>query len=172
MPSLDKPFDQQVHAYYSANHGWIRSWLYKRVGNASDAADLAHDVFVRLLSKPRQFDSDQHARAYLGTITRHLCIDFWRRQHLQQAWLEALAALPEPLAPSEEERALVFEALEQVQQMLTRLPEKVCKAFLMAQVQGLGYREIANRLQVSERSVTKYMSQAMYQCLLLELELQ
>jgi RNA polymerase sigma-70 factor (ECF subfamily) len=42
----------------------------------------------------------------------------------------------------------------------------------MAQVQGLGYREIANRLQVSERSVTKYMSQAMYQCLLLELELQ
>ncbi len=171
MSRLDPSFSQQVHGYYNAHHGWIRGWLHKRLGNASDAADLAHDVFVRLLSKPRQFQSEQHARAYLSTITRHLCIDFWRRQHLQQAWLEALAALPEPLSPSEEERALVFEALEQVQRMLARLPEKVCQAFLLAQVQGLGYREIARQLDVSERSVTKYMAQAMYQCLLLELDL-
>lgn len=171
MSRLDPTYSQQIHTYYTAHHGWIRGWLHKRLGNASDAADLAHDVFVRLLSKPQQFQNEQHARAYLGTVTRHLCIDFWRRQHLQQAWLEALAALPESLAPSEEERALVFEALEQVQRMLTRLPEKVCQAFLLAQVQGLGYREIAQQLQVSERSVTKYMAQAMYQCLLLELDL-
>ncbi|MFF7066053.1 sigma-70 family RNA polymerase sigma factor [Pseudomonas sp. NPDC008258] len=171
MSRLDPAYSQQVHTYYTAHHGWIRGWLHKRLGNASDAADLAHDVFVRLLSKPQQFQTEQHARAYLSTVTRHLCIDFWGRQHLQQAWLEALAALPEPMAPSEEERALVFEALEQVQGMLARLPEKVCQAFLLAQVQGLGYREIAQHLKVSERSVTKYMAQAMYQCLLLELDL-
>ena len=171
MSRPDPTFSQQVHTYYNAHHGWIRGWLHKRLGNASDAADLAHDVFVRLLSKPQQFQTEQHARAYLGTVTRHLCIDFWRRQHLQQAWLEALAALPEPLAPSEEERALVFEALEQVQRMLARLPHKVCQAFLLSHVQGMGYREIARQLQVSERSVTKYMAQAMYQCLLLELDL-
>ena len=98
-------------------------------------------------------------------------MDFWRRQQLQQAWIDALAQLPEQLAPSEEQRALVFEALQQVQDMLARLPNNVCQAFLLSQVQGLNYREIGERLGVSERTVTKYMAQAMYQCLLLEAEL-
>lgn len=171
MSTFDKPYAEQIQAYYCAHHGWIRGWLNKKLGNASDAADLAHDVFLRLLAKPRRFESDQHARAYLSTITRHLCVDFWRRQQLQQAWLDALAMVPEQHAPSEEQRALVFEALQQVQDMLARLPNKVCQAFLLAQVQGLGYREIGERLGVSERTVTKYMAQAMYQCLLLEADL-
>lgn len=170
MSMLDKPYHDQLATYYSAHHGWIRGWLNKKLGNASDAADLAHDVFLRLLAKPQQFESDQHARAYLSTVSRHLCVDFWRRRHLQQAWLEALALVPEQYAPSEEQRALVFEALQQVQEMLARLPGKVSQAFLLSQVQGLSYRVIAERLGVSERTVTKYMAQAMYQCLLLELE--
>ncbi|MCY1283358.1 putative RNA polymerase sigma factor FecI [compost metagenome] len=171
MSTLDNAYQQQVQLYYTAHHGWIRAWLHKKLGNASDAADLAHDVFLRLLARPRQFDSDHHARAYLSAMSRHVCVDFWRRRQVEQAWLEVLASRPEAYVPSEEHRALILEALQQVHAMLARLPEKVAEAFLLAQLQGLAYREIAARLGVSERTVTKYMAQAMYQCLLLEVEL-
>jgi len=171
MSFFDEPHQRQMHDYYLAHHGWVRAWLNRKLGNASDAADLAHDVFLRLLAKPRHFDSDGHVRAYLGAMSRHVCVDFWRRQEVERAWLEVLGSRPETFAPSEEHRAMVLEALQQVHAMLASLPDRVAEAFLLAQIQGFGYREIGERLGVSERSVTNYMARAMYQCLLLEMEL-
>ncbi|MCY1407227.1 putative RNA polymerase sigma factor FecI [compost metagenome] len=171
MSTPDQAYLRQVHFYYRDHHGLVRNWLYKMLGNASDAADLAHDVFLRLLVRKREFESDSHVRAYLLAVSRNACIDFRRRRQVEQAWLDVLANRPEAYAPSEEQRAMILEALEQVHAMLESLPEKVAEAFLLSQVQGLGYREIAQRMGLSERTIGKYMAQAMYQCLLLEAEL-
>jgi RNA polymerase sigma-70 factor (ECF subfamily) len=170
--SPSEPLDsQQLQRYYTEHHSWVHAWLKQRLGNTHDAADLAHDVFVRLLVKPRRFDSDNHARAYLHTMSRHVCVDFWRRRELERAWREVLAGRPQSWAPSEEHQAIILETLQQVYAMLARLPEKVARCFVLVQVQGMGYREAAQVLGVTERSVTSYMAKAMFQCLLLEADL-
>ena len=161
----------EVADLYRLHHGWMLRWLQRKLGNASDAAELAHDAFVRLLSRPRQFNDAEHARAYLGRLSRNLYIDHWRRRQIEQAWLEVLAAQPPHYAPSLEQQALILETLGQLQAMLERLPDRVAEAFCLAQLQGLTHQQIARQLGVTERSVRSYMSQAMYQCLLLELEL-
>ena len=74
--SLSSP---SVEALYCDHHRWLRSWLLHRLGNAADAADLAHDTFLRLLGKtvfPR-FGSVGEARAYLRTVGHALCVDLW-----------------------------------------------------------------------------------------------
>lgn len=48
------------------------------------------------------------------------------------------------------------------------LPERVRRAFLLAQLDGLTYRQIGVELGVSERMVKKYMARAMLHCLNLE----
>jgi len=53
--------------------------------------------------------------------------------------------------------------------LLDGLPLAVRRAFLWSQLEGLGYRDIATRLQVSERTVKRDMAQAYEHCLLLEL---
>ncbi|KAF1069105.1 MAG: putative RNA polymerase sigma factor FecI [Pseudomonas citronellolis] len=171
MPHSADAYRAKIDDLYRANHGWVQQWLGRRLGNASDAAELAQDVFLRLLAQPREFDSDLHARAYLSRVSRHLCIDFWRRKQLESAWLEALAARPECHVPSLEHQAIILETLRQLQQMLERLPAPVAEAFSLWQLHGLNYREIGERLGVSERTVTKYMAKAMFQCALLEAEL-
>jgi len=67
-------------------------------------------------------------------------VDHWRRLEIERAYLEALAWQPEALAPSPEERALVLEALLEIEALLAALPEKVRQAFLLAQLDGLSYR--------------------------------
>ena len=160
-----------LEALYRLHHGWMQQWLQRKLGNASDAAELAHDVFVRLLAAPRAFNDDEHARAYLGRMSRHMCVDFWRRRRIEQAYLEVLAAQPEHQVPSLEHQAIILETLGQLQAMLERMPKRVAETFLLVQLQGLTQRETAQRLGVSERSVNSYLAQAMYQCLLLEVEL-
>lgn len=150
---------------YADHHGWLAAWLRRKLGCAFDAADLAHDTFVRVLAG-RDVGQIREPRAYLSTVAHGLMVNHLRRKEIEHAWLDALAARPEAVSPSPEDRALVIEALLAVDAMLAALPEKVRRAFLMAQLDGLGYREIAAELGVSERMVKKYMAQAMLHCLM------
>ncbi|THF56862.1 sigma-70 family RNA polymerase sigma factor [Pseudothauera rhizosphaerae] len=151
---------------YRQHHPWLLGWLRARLGCPHNAADLAHDTFLRLLGNRRPVERLDEPRAYLTTIARGLVIDHWRRRDIEQAWTEAVAHLPEAQAPSPETRALAVEALLRIDAMLDGLRPKVREAFLLSQLDGLGYREIGTRLGVSERMVKKYMAQAMLACVL------
>ena len=155
-----------IDAIYREHHGWLLGWFRRRLGGASCAADLAHDTFVRLMVS-RDAQVLNEPRAFLRTLAHGVVVNHWRRQDIELAWLEAVAVLPEPLAPSPEERLLALETLCRIDAMLDRLNPKARTAFLLAQLDGLGYAEIAAQLKVSQRMVKKYMAQAMLQCLLL-----
>ena len=142
-------------------------WLRRQIGCSHSAADLAQDTFVRLLSKDQDVASIREPRAYLHVIAKGLLINHWRRRQIEQAYLDALALQPEPVASSPETQALIVETLLQVDSMLARLPAKVRSAFLMSQLQGMTYAAIAKELNVSERMIKKYMAQAMLHCLTL-----
>lgn len=159
---------QHVELLYSDHHGWLYSLLRRRLGDQSDAADLAHDAFIRLLVKPRAFDSFDGARAYLSTVARGLCVDLWRRREIEKAWLDALAAQPEAQACSTEQHAIVLQALGAVDAMLRALPANTANAFVMGMVLGMADKEVAAELGVSDRMVRKYMTQAMLHCMQLE----
>lgn len=160
-----------IDGLYRRHHGWLYQWLQRRFGHTFDhaeAADLAQDTFVRLLLKPRGFASEGDARAFLCSVARGLSIDRWRRRQIEKAWLDTLSAQPESFAPSAEHQAMLIEALYEIDRMLRRLSEKTRTVFLLAQIHGYGYREIGERLAISERMVKKYMARAMLQCALLE----
>lgn len=153
---------------YKSHHGWLHGWLRKKLGCTHHAADLAQDTFVRMLIRC-DHQAIREPRAYLTTIANGLLIDHWRRQEIERAWLETLANQSEPITPSPEHRVLMLEALMQVDRMLAGLSDKVRRAFLMAQIHGLTYKQIAAELDVSERMVKKYMAQAMLACIALDI---
>ncbi len=82
--------DHPAAELYRNHHGWLFGLLRGRLGNTFDAADLAQDAFVKILVRPRDFDTFDGARAYLSVVARGLCIDYWRRRQIEQAWLETL----------------------------------------------------------------------------------
>lgn len=170
MSSAELTQQTNIHVLYSDHHGWLQSWLRQRLGNVPDAADLAHDVFLRLILKPapRGFDNSGEARGYLRAMARGLCINLWHRREIEQAWLDTLAARPEEYAPSAERQAMVLEALHEVGLMLLELPTKAARAFLLIEACQMSQKEVANELGVSTRMVRKYLAQAMLKCMQLQ----
>lgn len=165
MPAPEPLALEDITTLYRSHHGWLRGWLWRRLGCPSQAADLAQDTFIRLLGRTG-ITLGGEPRAYLATIARGLVIDLQRRAAIERAYLEALAALPAPLQPSPEERAVVLEALAAIDAMLDGLKPAVREAFLLSQLEGLTYAEIARTLGVSVRTVNNYMVQALERCYL------
>lgn len=152
---------------YREHRSWLTDWLRRRLGSCPDrAADFAHDTFLRLLQAGDQPPALAQPRSYLATIARGLLVDHFRRQDLEHAYLEELAALPLAMHPSPEERAIIMETLLALDRLLDGLGPKVREAFLLAQLEGWEYARIAEHLGVSVSSVKKYMQKAVLQCLL------
>ena len=148
---------------YFDHHGWLQAWLRRRLGDAHRAADLTHDTFLRLLSRP-QASEPHEPRAFLTTVAKRVLASHWRREQLEQAYLDALRSLPATLAPSPEDRAIVLQALHELDGLLDGLPAVVKRAFLLCQLDGLSQREIALQLGITERTVRRYLTRAAEQC--------
>lgn len=149
---------------YASHHGWLRGWLRKKMGCADNAADLAQDTFVRLLGQRKAPDLSE-PRALLTHIAKALMIDHWRRQAVERAYLEAIAHLPEAVAPSPETRLLILEALMRIETMLRGMPAKTCEIFLLSQLDGLTYPQIAGQLGTSLVTVKRHMRAGFVACM-------
>lgn len=148
---------------YKSHHGWLHAWLRRKLGCTHNAADLAQDTFVRVLARADLPDI-REPRAYLVTIAGGLVANHWRRQALEQAYIEALATQPEPLAPSPETRELILETLAEVARLLDGLSPRVREIFLLSQLDGLTYPRIAEQLGITVNVVQKAMTRAVAHC--------
>lgn len=151
---------QAIHTLYSDHNHWLHGWLRRRVGCSEQAADLAHDTFLRLLNRPRDLTALRQPRSYLATIARGLMVNLWQRQELERAWQESLRVL----TPTLEEQHLALEALERILRLLSGMPARVAEIFLLSQLDGLTYPAIAERLGVSVNVVQKAMLKAARHC--------
>ncbi|AUF97021.1 RNA polymerase sigma-70 factor (ECF subfamily) [Pseudomonas sp. BIGb0278] len=166
MSSVDYSQQNAVQSLYETHHQWLCGWLRQRLGCVDNAADLAQDTFIRVITQ-RKATELREPRAYLSTIARSLMIDMFRRRYLEQAYLETLALSPEPLDISPETRALIIETLMEIDRMLDGLGGRTREIFLLAQLDGLSYVEIGRRLNISVNTVKKHAVRALTHCLLL-----
>ena len=171
MPTHELSLRSAVNELYCEHHGWLSSWLRKRLGNTFDAADLAQDTFVRVI-RARNALEIREPRPYLSMIAKGLLVDLFRRRSLEQSYLEALATMPESQQPSLEEQAILLQALMEIDRLLQGLGTKVKQTFILSQFGGLPYAQIAERLGISTRTVNNHMARAMEHCCLMQIQLQ
>lgn len=166
MSSTDSLPNDAVTQIYRDHHGWLSGWLRKKLGNSFDAADLAHDTFVRLMGARVREGGGAEPRALLTHIAKGLVVDHWRRRALEDAYQAAAAQLPPCEAPSPEVRALILETLYAIDATLRTLPAKTREIFLASQFDGMAYADIARVQRVSLATVKRHMQKALTACLL------
>jgi RNA polymerase sigma-70 factor (ECF subfamily) len=165
---VHSPPSSKLGFFFSDHHRWLLQHINRHLRNHADAEDTAADTFCQLLAARVDPDSIEQPRAYLSTIARRLIFDRHRRRKLELAYLERLSTLPEGLAPSPEEQLQLIEALVAIDRAIDGLPLIVKTTFLYSQLDGLSYVAIAQKLGLSERTVSRYMKQALRQCYLCE----
>lgn len=158
-----------VTTLYLENHAWLRGWLAYRLRSWGHgvADDLAQDIFLRVLSNrdATQPDTLRQPRAYLARIANCVLVSWRRRHSLEQAWLEALAQVPEPEHPSPEQQSVILETLHEIDAVLDTLRPRVRQAFLMATLDGMKQKDIAQALNIALPTVKKYIHEGYLTCL-------
>ncbi len=163
MPTTGIALQQSIESLYADHHGWLKAWLRRRLGNSFDAADLAHDTFLRLLRRD-DLPAIREPRALLATVAQGVVSNFHRHRRVEEAYLATLASLPEPTAPSHETRAILLETLVELDRRLDALDVPVRKAFLLSQLDGMKQADIAIELNLSLATVQRHIAKAARMC--------
>lgn len=159
------PPADSLDALYKGYHGWLLVWLRRRLDCPHNAADMAQDTFIRLLSTG-SYVAPNEPRAFLATVARRLLMDRGRRQKLEQAYREELARHAEYLeqAPSAEQVMAAVQALEHIARALAAMAPRMRQVFVLRHLDGLSHAEIAAQLNVSTKTVQNDLVQALLQC--------
>ncbi|KWT72792.1 Sigma factor, ECF subfamily [Hyphomicrobium sulfonivorans] len=155
---MANPID--VAALYEAESGRLRRKLARMIGDRSTAADLVHDVFLRLWK--RDTDIQGCGAAYLTRSAHNAAIDYIRAEKIRASY--AAETLPEQRAVGFPAPSAALEArddLRQIDVAIRQLPERTRHVFLLNRVHGHTYVEIAAALNIAVGSVERHMSRAL-----------
>ncbi|AOM40946.1 sigma-70 family RNA polymerase sigma factor [Xenorhabdus hominickii] len=148
---------------YSNHHHWLCNWIRQNSAFPNYAEDLTHDIFIKLMQSS-DIESIRQPRAFLITIARRTLANYWRRKKIEDSYLDYVSAIPQISSNSSEYRLVLLEQLERIDKTLDELPVKVRQTFLLTQIQGKRYKEIAKDLDISTSSVKNYLHQAHRKC--------
>ena len=136
---------------FVAHYQRLFNYLRRAAGTAETARDLTQEVFVRVSRARVPSASEHEQRAWLFRVARNLVLDHHRRGRNRP---EAPAPLAEPSrAASQDTELAVNEALA----TLTELDRDV---FLMRELGGLGYEEIAAACDLTADAVRSRIHRA------------
>ncbi len=163
---MGEPKQAFVERLFAKNRAALQAFFYRRIRTKSDAADLAQEVYLRML-RVSDAEAIRNPEAYLYAVAGNLLkenavID---RRQATQTGIEAIDAQDQlrewPTADSSIDRD---ERVRRLREVLRELPNKCCAAVVLRSRDELSYQEIAQRLEVSTNMVKKYLAQALGHC--------
>jgi RNA polymerase sigma-70 factor (ECF subfamily) len=165
MPPPDSEQARWFAADVQPHVPMLRAWLQSRFPEGGDHEDILQEAFLRVL-QAREQQTLQSPKAFLFAVARNLALDRVRRRQAAGAPiavpLEAVDVLdegediPETIARHQE--------LELLTAAIQALPERCRRIFTLRKVYGLSQPEIAQRLGISEHTVSAQLTIGVHKC--------
>ncbi|MCD7937320.1 MAG: RNA polymerase sigma-70 factor [Tannerellaceae bacterium] len=122
--------------------------------------DIVQSVFLKLWNDHSALDIQSSLKAYLLKAVRNGCLDELRHRRIMDDHISSYThSILEDI--DTENYILYSDLLQQLTNALEKLPANYRRAFEMNRFEGLKYKEIADQLQVSERTVEVRISKAL-----------
>jgi len=141
----------------------LMQYLRHNWRDQSDIEDLRQEVYIRVCQAAAK-EIPHPAKAFVFTTARNLLIDRARKSNVIP--IEAVSDL-DTLgiafdAPGPDRSAIARDELRKLQDALDQLPPRQREVMILGRIEGLTGREIAQRLNIAETTVSEHLAKGMH----------
>jgi RNA polymerase sigma-70 factor (ECF subfamily) len=151
--------EEEYKAVYDAHFDAIRRYVFYRYGDKETASDIVQDVFLKVWENRRSLSNTNLTALLYRMATDYANMNYRKQQ--SRLNFEQNEAYEDQTDWSPEDEMLYGEVAAEYAKALERMPDKQRAAFLLSREDGMKYAEIADTLQVSVKSVEKYITTAL-----------
>jgi len=157
---LDKSsFKNLFELHYSP----LCNFAFRITEDINQAEDIVQDIFVKIWNDPDLLDDNKNINSYLYTMVRHRALEVIRRENIGQKINQQLEYLQNNTsnADVEDDEIEKLLLLEQIYVSIRQLPPKCSEVFTLSKVNGLTYVQIAEKMNISVKTVENHMGKAL-----------
>lgn len=125
-----------------------------------EARDIVQDVFVKFWNDCKKLDIQFSIRSYLFVAVKNKCFDVLRKKNRNIKVQEI--SKENDIADEAFETYILSELETLFNKSLTKLPERCREVFELSRLHGLKNREIAAKLNLSEKTVENQITKALH----------
>lgn len=153
----DEPAFQLIfETYYSSLCHFAMQFLYDR----DQCEEVVQDLFLTIWEKRKILDVEISLKHYLFRSVRNQCLNHLKHEKIKKLHAEKLRdALMSEDAPGD--YFISRETIFHIEEGINSLPEKRREIFRLSREEGLKYREIAEKLKISVKTVEIQMGHAL-----------
>lgn len=147
---------------YRLYNSHIYNFIYRMIKNTSVSKDLTQDVFLQIWNTKNNIKYDNNFEGYLFTMTRNTVYQYIRREVLLQNYINKLGKDKDEKTDVNIEGELdnkYFE--ERISELIEELPEARRRIFLLYWKSDLSYKEIAQTLSLSEKTIATQVNRSL-----------
>jgi len=149
-------FKEVFEMYYIPLCNFANNVIY----NETYAEDVVQDVFIKLWSKNDSLVINEGIKSYLFKMTKNKALEFLRTQK-SRSQLHKNVNIDVVQSTDHDELSKVYMRMEQLNNSLRHLPPKCREVFALHKFNGLSYKEIADSMGISIKTVENHMLKAM-----------
>lgn len=149
-------FAEIYHRYWSLMY----MHALKMLKDEDDTRDVLQDTFTCLWLNRETIDENSNLAGYLYTCTRNKVLDLIAKQRVRVNYLDSLAAFIETNSNGIIDIITEKEVAQALEKEIQQLPAKMKEVFEMRVYKHLAYKEIADELSLSDKTVKKQISNA------------
>ena len=146
---------------FKSHYSYLCNFAQQYVNDMDTAQDICQKVFITLWEKRANLDPKQSIKSYLFTAVKNRCLNHIRDHKKYRSRVLDLDCGDIDIAAAAVELDDAQALKEKIEQILNSLPEKCKMVFEMSRYQGMKYREIAEELDIAQKTVEAHMSKAM-----------
>ncbi|MEM6262488.1 MAG: RNA polymerase sigma-70 factor [Bacteroidota bacterium] len=158
---LSHPSQANFEAVFRHFYTPLCSYACKYVGEPLLAEEVVSDVLMKVWQKREELAIQTSLKSFLFASTRNRAIDYLRKYqkaHLHRHEIEPQHAV-DTICP--ERQVIASEMHATLQQAINNLPPQGKNIFQMSRDEGLKYREIAEKLDLSIKTVETHMRRSL-----------
>ncbi|MDP4251938.1 MAG: sigma-70 family RNA polymerase sigma factor [Bacteroidota bacterium] len=143
-----------IALFYEAYRPELRLRVNRILGRLTDAEDLVNDIVCKMLKKKPQFGTVRNMENYLGRLTETMCRDYKRSRRTQVIKMDEVQAHYQEIQDREARLAEISSTAQAIHCLaMDMLPPQCLGIFMLAYIQDMRHKEIAERLGISEKTV-------------------
>ncbi len=150
-------FEMLFHRFYKGLFGYARTL----VSSGEVAEEVVQDVFYNVWKNRESLRITRSWQSYLFRSVYNNSMMYLRKTRREHTMEEGMVPEPRDRAPDPSQELQFHEMSDKVSEAIRDLPERTREIFLMNRQEGLKYREIAERLSISVKTVEANMGKAL-----------
>jgi RNA polymerase sigma-70 factor, ECF subfamily len=131
------------------------------VNDYHQAEDIVQDVFVKFWQNFDQMDHKNELKSYLFRAVRNSSLNFLRHLKIKQKYMEQTGNPNLAVVKPTEDEITENETNNRIHRAVNKLPDNWREAFILSKYDQLKYHEIAKKMNISQKTVEKYISKAL-----------